>query len=74
MQWLNEKSNKKGEMMASFIRRLIYLVFPPRDTFVSGGRDLVAKYTHGNVKLQTGRYLTLEASRAMKERVRAYEF
>ena len=74
MQWLNEKSNKKGEVMASFIRRLIYLVFPPRDTFVSGGRDLVAKYTHGNVKLQTGRYLTLEALRAMKERVRAYEF
>ena len=60
--------------MMAFFRRLIYLVFPPRDTFVSGDRDLVAKYTHGNVKLQTGRYLTLEASRAMKERVRAYEF
>lgn len=42
--------------------------------FIAGGRDLVAKYTHGNVKLQTGRYLTLEASQAMKERVRAYEF
>lgn len=60
--------------MAAFFKRLVYLVFPPRDAFAVRHRDLVAKYTHGNVKLQTGRYLTLEASRAMKERVRAYEF
>ena len=60
--------------MAAFFKRLVYLVFAPRNTFSVRRRDLVAKYTHGNVKLQTGRYLTLEASRAMKERVRAYEF
>ena len=70
----NGKGDERGEVMVAFFKRLIYLVFPPRDSFAAGGRDLVAKYTHGNVKLQTGRYLTLEASRAMKERVRAYEF
>ena len=65
--------NQGGKVVSSFLKRIFGSL--RHDLYVPyGGKDMVARYSHGNVKLQTGQYLTLEDSAAMKRRVHKYEF
>lgn len=60
--------------MRMFFRRLVSLFRTQEKPLPFGGVDVIARYAHGNVKLQCGRYLTAERYAEQKRRVLAYEF